>query len=176
MDKLPHLDEKNVCEFLSERIQGYFRSFDEIHAEDCETDTSDMKVYVKKSQLMGYIPTTELFRTGTVFRVRSVEADFELKADENTYIVSDAYCSAYRVEKNQFDSTYADSDETFVMKSEYPTAVVVKVHGDFFPCCTAEIPLLQQDTQFHICDLGNDIHDVLFGLNQPVHIRCNFIL
>ena len=126
MDKLPHLDEENVCEFLSERIQGYFRSFDEIHAEDCETDTSDMKVYVKKSQLMGYIPTTELFRAGTVFRVRSVEADFELKADENTYIVSDAYCSAYRVEKNQFDSTYADSDETFVMKSEYHPRVITK--------------------------------------------------
>ena len=62
------------------------------------------------------------------------------------------------------------------MQPEDPAAVVVEIHGDFLPCRTAQIPLFQQDAQFHIFDLADHIHDILFDLNQSVHIRCDLVL
>ena len=137
-DKCPYLSPDNIVEFLNRRILTYYESFDVISADSYESDYSDMKKYVKKPQIMGYIRSTDIFEPGVSFRVRSVEADFKVVSDDSMIIMVDSRGSAYLTTSEKFDSTYERTEGIFDVRSDYhPHAISSEMESQplIFSCC-----------------------------------------
>jgi phosphoglycolate phosphatase len=134
----PGINSENIFSFITGRVKKYYRSFDVIRSEDFSADPVMMDVYVKKPQLLGYVVSTDIFEPGTLFRVRSLEADFEVTAADDLYILVDRYGSAYPSEREKFEKTYEPCSEEFTIMSDYkPHAISYDMHSRklVFSCC-----------------------------------------
>ncbi|MGN0649642.1 MAG: bifunctional oligoribonuclease/PAP phosphatase NrnA, partial [Oscillospiraceae bacterium] len=74
-------------EYLINKIDDYFASYDIIHADEYTADISQMKKYRKQPETIGFARTTDIVPSGTDICVRMIEADLEIRASESVYIM-----------------------------------------------------------------------------------------
>lgn len=119
-DSYPHME---IEEYLSRKIREYFTSFDVISYMD-ETDISQFSLYRKTSGIFGYVPMTDIFSSGTECKIRTLEGDVTVTADDDIYIVIGVTGSAYPIEKSAFEKRYIVTGEPFAKDFEYfPTVI-----------------------------------------------------
>ncbi len=138
LEKMPGADPDSIVAFLIKRVTMYYENFDIIRAEEYTVDPDNMKIFVKKPQLMGFIPTRRISDDDTVFRIRSVEADFEVCACDDLIVMTDSRGSAYLIDRAKFDSTYEVTEGVFDVRSDYhPHAISfhTKPQKLIFSCC-----------------------------------------
>ncbi len=141
LDKMPDADPDSIVDFLIKRVTMYYENFDIIRAEEYTVDPDRMKIFVKKPQIMGFVTSDSIFGYGASFRVRSVEADFKVRASDDLIIMTDSRGSAYLIDKAKFDSTYEVTEGVFDVRADYhPHAICFdreprEPHKLCFSCC-----------------------------------------
>ncbi|MGN0617595.1 MAG: bifunctional oligoribonuclease/PAP phosphatase NrnA [Ruminiclostridium sp.] len=127
---------------LDKRIKGYFDSFDIIRAGEYNTDVSDMKLYSKQPETLGYAKTAEIVKTGTDIRIRMIEADLDIRASKNTYIMIGRKGNIYPIDKRKFLATYTATEEPYEIKAEYSPSVITADEvipvAAYAKCCTSK--------------------------------------
>ncbi len=119
-ERYPHME---IEEYLSRKIREYFTSFDVISNMD-ETDISQFSLYRKTSGIYGYILTTDIFIPGTECKIRTLEGDVIVTANDDIYIVIGITGGAYPIEKSAFEKRYTVTGEAFEKDFEYfPTII-----------------------------------------------------
>lgn len=125
---------------LDERMKAYFMSYDVIHAIDSEADTSDMKLYRKMPEAIGYAKTADIVGAGTDIRIRMIEGDLDIRTSENVYIMIGRNGNIYPIDRSKFESTYKAFDEHYEIKSDYDPAVITSENdiiriAPYAKCC-----------------------------------------
>lgn len=116
--------------YFNKRISEYFECVDIINAESYAPDLSAMNIYAKKQVTLGFVKSTDIFPSGTSFAVRALEADFNIEADDNIYIMIDDEGNIYPIEKEKFGKTYSLTDAIFKIDGEYSPSIISKSHGE----------------------------------------------
>lgn len=95
-----------VLEVLRERIRSYCEGYKVIYAGKEPADISDMKLYHKKKLVLGYVRMTDVVLEGTPVTVRTLEADLELEAHPEIYVMVGIKGEAYPIRKEKFEKSY----------------------------------------------------------------------
>ncbi len=122
-------DADDPLPYIEKKISEYRECFDVIYGESYVPDLPQMKSYIKKSQTFGYVKSTDIFPSGTHFSIRTLEADFDIDADEDIYIMIGKSGNVYPISGEKFMSTYIPSDAHFEISSEYNPCIISKVRG-----------------------------------------------
>lgn len=117
-------DQILISEFLYERLIAYHNSYEVIYAKEFTLPVNKMKKFIKLPIVLGYVPSTELYPTGTSLCVRTLEADINLHADEDIFIVIGIFGEVYPIHKDKFFASHKVIDAPLEIKSEYLPTVL----------------------------------------------------
>lgn len=111
-------------QYLAGKIDEYFASFDIIRAGEDALDVSDFGLYHKIPVTLGYAKTTDIVPAGTDILVRSFEADVEIRAADNIYIMIGPIGNIYPIDRDKFASSYTASDDAYEILADYNPKII----------------------------------------------------
>jgi phosphoglycolate phosphatase len=106
-------DAGDAGDFLADRIQKYFLTYDKIIAGQNVVDTSNMKTYRKKPVTVAYVEMSEVFTPGMSISVRTLEGDADFTVTEDTLLMIGVQGETYPISRETFDRTYKKISGTF---------------------------------------------------------------
>ncbi len=125
--KLSEDDTRDIEELVgkefTKRINQYFAMYKIIYARDIILDTSDMKVYEKQPQKLGYVELTEVFPLHTIVEIRTLEGDINVRLDEDKYLMIGIEGEAYPITREKLESSYKYVDEPYDKVFEYTPCI-----------------------------------------------------
>lgn len=127
------LENRDISDFITDRMISYHRDADVLHAGTDHADTSGMSRYRKRDNILGYIPSTELFDEGKELLIRMPEADTVLTAQHDLYIMVGVAGEVYPISKAVFEKRYKPCGELPDMNYDYIPAVIDKVKKESIP-------------------------------------------
>lgn len=129
LSKESSIDISEPLSYIEKKICEYCEYFEVIYAGDYCADISQMKTYVKKALKLGYVKSTDIYPCGTAFRIRTMEGDFDINADEELYIMINNHGGIYPISRKKFFSTYDLTNDKFEISSEYDPAIISSIEG-----------------------------------------------
>ena len=125
------LGDTDPLKFVTERMISYNRDSSVMRAGDEHADTTGMRTYIKKDNVFGYVPLTEIIPENTDVIIRTLEGDLPLKASEKLYLMVGVAGEVYPIEKEVFEATYIPCPEKPVQDYEYPPSIIDKENKTF---------------------------------------------
>lgn len=125
-DSMAEVEEEHLRDYITGRIVDYYNSFDVLYAEDAPIDTTGIPPYQKRPLVAGYIPSMELYPEGTELCVRTLEADLNVTASPDIYIMLGVFGEAYPIRKESFEASYEITNREPEICAEYEPTVIVK--------------------------------------------------
>lgn len=119
-----HYPDSYPEEYFRMRMKEYFECYDVVRYTDGCTCRDELKRYRKLAGIFGYVPSTELFPVGTRCKIRTLEGDVYVTADEDTYIVIGSRGEVYPVAKDIFVTKYNPTGWEFTKEFEYDPTVI----------------------------------------------------
>lgn len=120
------LDEDSaVKETICRRIREYHSSYEIIYAESYKAILSGMKKYVKKPLVVGYVKSSDVLEAGTEMCIRTLEADLNVCAADDLYIMIGVRGEVYPIRQEKFERSYVPTDKHFDVCAEYTPTVIV---------------------------------------------------
>lgn len=117
----------SIDDYFAKKTDEFFSGYDVINCSDVDMDMSEFRRYRKISGVFGYVRTTDVFPKGTECKIRTLEGDVFVTADEKIYIAIGVVGEAYPLEKSSFEKRYTSTDLPFSKSFEYfPTVINVK--------------------------------------------------
>lgn len=125
-DKRPYV----AVDILRNRMDSYFRSYTVIYADRETPDVRKMKVYAKLPVEAGYVKATDIFHAGNTVTVRMLEGDYDIRIDDDTYIMIGILGEVYPISRDKFECSYRETDHRYTMETEYEPTVRDSLTGD----------------------------------------------
>ncbi len=116
-------------EYFAKRMKEYVRSYEVIYAAQYEADMNGVKTYRKKKIPLGYVKLRDVYPIGMPIMVRTLECDLEILVEENTYLMIGIYGEVYPIKAEKFAKIYQESDEPYMLETEYVPSVHNRVYG-----------------------------------------------
>lgn len=120
------LETTDTRQFITNRIIEYYNSYDIIYAEKYDIDLNLMKKYIKQPVTVGYVRSTDILPAGEEICVRTLEADLNVRTDDELYIMVGVRGEVYPINKQKFYVTYRDCDDEFNMRTAYAPSIYLK--------------------------------------------------
>lgn len=117
---------EDVEKLLRERIDAYYNSYDVAKAESYKPDISEMKLCRKLPERVGFAKTTDIVPSGTEIKVRMIEGDLDIIADDDVYIMIGRKGNIYPISREKFEATYIPADDDFSLKAEYEPNIITR--------------------------------------------------
>ena len=125
-----YLSPPTECESVSELIYGrmecYHSSYEIIRAGEYKADIAAMTKYRKKPFLVGYVKSTELLDAGTEMCIRTLEADLNVCADDDLYVMVGIRGEVYPIRREKFERSYTPVDGKFTPQTDYVPSLIEK--------------------------------------------------
>jgi len=125
-DSVSGVEAESLREYMEQRIVAYFRSFDVLYAKDAPIDTTGLLMYQKRPLVVGYVPSAELYPKGTELCVRTLEADLNVTAEEDIYLMFGVFGEVYPIRREAFEASYDVTERQPEICAEYEPTVIVK--------------------------------------------------
>ncbi len=125
-DSIAGIAEDVLREYMAERIEAYYNSFDVLYAKDAPIDTTKMPLYRKRPIVVGYIPSLELYPEGTELCVRTLEADIRVTASAEVYLMFGVFGEVYPIRKENFERSYDVTERAPEIRAEYDPMVIAQ--------------------------------------------------
>lgn len=132
---LKQYQDKDVRDYLYERILTLYDSFDVIDAMQDSLDISKMKKYRHIPVTIGYVFSTEVAPKGETILVRTLEGDVSIIADESNIILIGLKGEVYPCDINKFLKNYEPIDGEYGKHFEYEPKVKIRNTGEVFDLC-----------------------------------------
>ncbi len=123
---LSEVAEEGLRDYIIERVVAYYRSFDVLYAADCPVDTEELPLYRKSAVVMGYLPSLSLYPEGTALCVRTLEADINVTAGEELYLMFGVFGEVYPIAKKKFEASYERTEQKPEICAEYEPVVITQ--------------------------------------------------
>lgn len=116
-----------LADYFCKKTEEYFDGFDTVYYSSLPCSPDDFKTYRKKSNIYGYVKTTDVFKKGTEYVIRTLEGDAVITAEDNIYIMIGTVGEAYPIEKVQFEKKYQPVEGEYSGDFDYtPTAINIE--------------------------------------------------
>jgi phosphoglycolate phosphatase len=125
-DSIAEVPEEQLREYMSGRIADYYNSFDVLYAKDAPIDTRGLLLYRKRPLVVGYLPSLDLYPEGTELCVRTLEADLNVTAGPDIYLMLGVFGEVYPIRKADFEESYEVTEAEPEICAEYEPTVIVK--------------------------------------------------
>ena len=125
-DSIETVAEDGLREYMTGRIEDYYHSFDVLYAKDAPIDTTGVPLYQKCPLVVGYLPTLLLYPEGTELCVRTLEADLNVTAQGDIYLMFGVFGEVYPIRKENFEASYIRTEEKPEICAEYEPTVIVQ--------------------------------------------------
>ncbi|MDD3659694.1 MAG: DHH family phosphoesterase [Lachnospiraceae bacterium] len=130
---LKHFKEKYTREMIEEyfnsRIRSYFESFDIIYPREFQIDRADMKLFVRKKIMTGFVRLSDILPLGTPITIRTIDGDTTLNVLEGIYILI-GYKGDIRVLNEwEFKREYVEVEGRYSLETEYIPTVKNRLNG-----------------------------------------------
>ena len=99
--------------YLMNRLNEYFNSYEIIDTMHYTLDISGMKVYKKIPMPVGYVVASEFFPKNTPIIIRTLGGDIDLCVLDEFYIIIGINGEAYPIRQEQFIHNYIPCDDVF---------------------------------------------------------------
>ena len=117
-------DLENIANYeFKSRLEEYFSLYTVLYARETTLDTSDMKMYEKKQQRLGYVELSQVFPLDTEVMIRTLEGDINLRIEKDIYLMIGIEGEVYPIKKEKLESSYLYSDEPFDKTFEYEPSI-----------------------------------------------------
>ena len=123
---LLELCEDDTENFIRQRMVGYFESFDVLYAKEATQDMTDFFMCRKRRLVVGYIPSLLLYPEGTELCVRTLEADLNVVAGAELYLMIGIFGEVYPMQKEKFELSYDITEQLPEICVEYQPTVIAK--------------------------------------------------
>ena len=125
-DSIAEVKEEQLREYMARRIVNYYNSYDVLYSKDEPIDTSTLSLYQKRPLVVGYLPSLQLYPEGTEFCVRTLEADFQVKAEEDLYLMFGVFGEVYPIRKKNFEVSYEVTEKKPEITAKYEPTVIMQ--------------------------------------------------
>ena len=127
LSKIYGQDDRSIESIISEeftkRLDKYFSMYKIIYAKDTILDTSDMKMYEKMQQHLGFVKLSDVFPLNTVVEIRTLEGDINIRLDADKYLMIGIEGEVYPITKEKLESSYIYDDEPYNKTFEYEPCI-----------------------------------------------------
>ena len=103
----PELLDRPAKQYLEERLEQYYDTYDVIYAKDTTLDTSKMTRYSKKQQTLGVVKLTD------------VEGDVNMLISDDDYLMIGVDGEIYPIKEDKLKSSYAFTGLTYKRDFDY---------------------------------------------------------
>ncbi|MBR6223034.1 MAG: DHH family phosphoesterase [Lachnospiraceae bacterium] len=108
---------------FKKRLEAYFGMYKIIYARDTVLDTTDMKTYEKRQQILGYVELTDLFPLNTMLEIRTLEGDINIRLDADKYLMIGIEGEVYPITKEKLEKSYEYAKEPYNKTFEYDPCI-----------------------------------------------------
>ncbi|MCR5418838.1 MAG: DHH family phosphoesterase [Lachnospiraceae bacterium] len=122
--------EQLISEVFTGRLDEYLSMFRIIYARETTLDTSDMELYEKTQQHLGYVKLTDVFPADTTVEIRTLEGDINISIEEDTYLMIGVEGEVYPIKKQKLESSYKAVDEPYDKTFEYEPSIRDVITGE----------------------------------------------
>ncbi len=126
--------EKNISltlkELLFSRVTEYNEYYDHVYADKHNIDFASSPIYKKLPTSVGYLPSCDVFASGTPILIRTLEGDIETFADENIYLMIGILGEVYPIKKDKFERNYIVQDGKYTKQFDYPPQIKHRLTGE----------------------------------------------
>jgi len=126
----------DIDTYMAVRMNSYFASGEIIHCGEYEMDMTDMKLYQKKSIIVGYVDPLEVVEKDSEIQIRTLEGDVSMKATDDFYIMIGVLGEVYPIKKARFANDYEKVGDTYSVHAEYLPSLRCKTTGESIPDLT----------------------------------------
>ena len=124
-------DLENIANYeLKSRLEEYFSIYRVIYAKDTILDTSGMKRYEKKQQLLGCVELSEVCPVGTRIMIRTMEGDINLRVEKDIFLMIGMEGEVYPIKREKLESSYTFSEEPYDKTFEYDPCIFDVLSGE----------------------------------------------
>lgn len=132
----------NPREYLAGKIEEYYGSFDILRVGEDAVDISEFGLYHKLPETIGFAKTTDIVPAGTDIIVRMIEADVEIRAADNIYIMIGKMGNIYPIDREKFNSSYTATDDPYIPSADYNPKIITQDNSfkriaPFARCCVS---------------------------------------
>ena len=127
---LLEVPEESLREFVAERMVGYYHSFTVLYAKEAPVDTAALSLYQKRPIVFGYLPSLELYPEGTALCVRTLEADLNVVAGADLYLMFGIFGEVYPIRKGKFEFSYEKTEQVPEITAEYQPVVMTQAGAE----------------------------------------------
>ena len=115
----PELLDRPAKQYLEERLEQYYDTYDVIYAKDTTLDTSKMTRYSKKQQTLGVVKLTDVFPIDTKINIRTLEGDVNMLISDDDYLMIGVDGEIYPIKEDKLKSSYAFTGLTYKRDFDY---------------------------------------------------------
>ncbi len=119
-----------VCDEFKKRLDRYFSMYKVIYAKDTELDVSDMEMYEKQPQLLGYVKLTDVFPANTRVEIRTLEGDISIRIEEDIFLMIGIEGEVYPITGKKLESSYQKTDGKYSRTFEYEPCIKDVLTGE----------------------------------------------
>ncbi len=116
------IDEIIKDEF-TKRLDTYFSMYQVIYARETTLDTSDMKLYEKRRQVLGFVELSDVFPINTLVEIRTLEGDINVKVEDDIYLMIGIEGEVYPITKKKLESSYEKISDPYDKTFEYEPCI-----------------------------------------------------
>lgn len=109
----------NIDTYFFDKIREYYESFDIVYAKNGIEDKSDFKLYKRDKIIRGYVRTTDILEAGVEFRIRTLEGDVYIVAEDNAYVIIGSEGEVCSITKERFEEEFETMRDKFECVCEY---------------------------------------------------------
>ena len=116
-------DYDSVNKLIVSRMDEYYDRYEIIYAKDTVLDTSDMKMYEKQPQEVGYVKLTDIFPVNTMVEVRTMEGDVSFRLNDDKYLMIGIEGEVYPIAKEKLERSYVETGKPYSRTFEYEPSI-----------------------------------------------------
>lgn len=125
----------SIEEYLEQKIQELYQSFETIDVTKEKVSTDGMKRYQKLPIEIGYVRSTEIAPENTHISVRTLEGDVAIQTSENTYLMIGVKGEVYPCERARFEKDYDILEGDYNRVFEYQPRVKSVKTAEVYALC-----------------------------------------
>ena len=117
-------------EYIEKKLNEYFDTIPVIYAGKWDMDVTDMEQYIMGNIPAGFVPTEDIWPTGTKFKIRTIRGDISIVADPATYVILGTQGDVYPIGKELFERKYRVLEGRYVFESSYAPVARTKKESE----------------------------------------------
>ncbi len=123
-------DFERESQFLHDKMDEYYSLYEIIYAKETVLDTSQMKLYNKKEQRLGFVKLSDIFPLGSLVEIRTLEGDINIRLEEDKFLMIGIDGEVYPITKEKLERSYQITGNKLDRTFEYEPTVKNVLTGE----------------------------------------------